>query len=87
MTHHPLACKEPPWQPQLDALERRRAEETMRIKLAFFPLLKDKVLRIFDTHPDWSSSQIAKELDVSSGYVRKTLSRNGRKLARSRIYP
>ena len=83
MMSHPLACKEPPWQPQRDAMDAARTKE----RLAFFPLLKDKVLRIFDTYPDWSSSQIARELDVSSGYVRKTLSRNGRKLARSRIYP
>ncbi len=78
---HPLACKEPPWQPQLDALKRRRAEEKWQMVQP-----KARVLELFGIHPDWSSSQIAKELNLTSGYVRKTLTRNGRRLARHKIY-
>jgi hypothetical protein len=43
-----------------------------------------RVLQVFDAHPDWSSIDIAEHCGMDSGYVRATLTRNGRKLSTTR---
>jgi DNA-binding CsgD family transcriptional regulator len=45
---------------------------------------RDRVLALFAEHPLATSFWIAKKLDVRPEYVRATLKRNNRRLARSR---
>lgn len=43
---------------------------------------KHEVIRVFKQHPEWTSTQIADQLDCCDSYVRATLHRNGLKLVR-----
>ena len=45
---------------------------------------KADVLRLHAEHPDWSSSEIAEQLDCESSYVRATFYRNGLRLPNNR---
>lgn len=44
---------------------------------------RDKVLAAFDAKPTISSYALARKLKLHPAYIRKTLSRNGRVLARA----
>ena len=44
-------------------------------------ITRDRVLEMFDTLPDLSSTALGAILNLNSAYVRATLYRNGRELA------